>query len=199
MTENLEFIIRFINAPFIGAVATALTAYVAWRAYTGQVHEKKVQAARIILQEIRTAEDNISRITEQINSGSFQDLPSVLVDSSWTTYSHLFSKDLDQDHLKSFADFFNVCRRINEMVEKSNNVFWANIDEKARLVQTHYARLVIEENMAPEEAFQLVKKYQDIVYTFNTGKAIDMIRALLPQFQRLTTTPAFEKIKIMAS
>ncbi len=107
MQQIGSFLNFLVIQNFTGFV-TLLTGSVAWLVYTSQKRDKKINAARIILSEIRTAEEAIDEIKSDLESVK-KDFPSVLPINSWEKYAYLFVSDFDQDQISEVNNFYNNC------------------------------------------------------------------------------------------
>ncbi len=104
----------FLN--LFGGFATILTGFIAWRIYVATKKSHKVDAARILLSEIRNAEESIDGIKK---NKVINDYTSVLPNNSWHMYKHLFVKDFDTDEINLIGSFFLGC----SLSEKQVNIF----------------------------------------------------------------------------
>lgn len=139
-------------------VATMITGAVAIGIYFYQKKDAKIQAARVLLIEIRTAEERVNQIKEQISNNSISDLPSVLASNSWKNYSHLFVRDFDVDEMKLMNSFYDCCEIIEDFSKRNNNFFWITTEEKARVLQQMLAN-TIEEKLK-EVPFQEIEEFK---------------------------------------
>ena len=111
-------VIHFLNSSFFVALTTILTAVAAWGIYSSQKKNYKIQAARVLITEIRIAESRIEQIKNKMNDAVPADLPPVFPTKSWKTYSHLFISDFDQDELKRLNSFYDYAELVEEFAKK---------------------------------------------------------------------------------
>ena len=73
----------------------------------------------MLVNEIRRAEDSIQQIKER---NVVADLPhiTVLEQNTWNQYSHLFTKDLDQDEINLINNFYSYADKINYVIKSGN-------------------------------------------------------------------------------
>ena len=173
-------------------LATILTGAVVIHIYLRQKREEKVQAARIIIQEIREAEDKVDIVTEKMHSGATNNLPPVLPVNNWRKYSHLFAKDFDQDELKLINGFYSNCEIIHDMVGKQNNFFWITTEERARVVQNKLADLLFSE---AQNVDTLLDKYSRHPYSYAPQRTLDEITFAIGQFKKISIASCGQKFK----
>lgn len=106
----------FAWTEIFNGLATLTTGGVAWLVYYRQKKDFKVQAARVLLTEIRIAEERIDKIRENINNNLLLDLPLVFVTKNWKKYAYLFISDFDTDELKLINVFYESGERVEEFV-----------------------------------------------------------------------------------
>lgn len=191
---------EFINSNFFIALITLLVGGIAIFLYLKQKWDTKIQAARVLLIEIRTAEDRIVQIKEKIESHNTDDFPSVFPTKSWKKYSNLFVGDFDVDEMKLISTFYDYCELIEEFCRRNNQFFWITTEERARVVQQSVGQLLIEAKGIPSESD---KEVIEKISNHNFGmyapyKPIGSIEKYLSKVVSVTTTIAGEKLKRLA-
>jgi hypothetical protein len=188
---------------FVG-LATILTGVVAFGIYFVQRANAKINAARVLLTEIRNAEERINEIRGKLTANSTADFPSILVSKSWTMYAHLFVRDFDQDELKLIGSFFDDCALIEEMGRRNNNFFWVTTEEKAKVYQQTLAKLVIDSYGSTDEA-TADKKRKDIFARLDQDpvsyvpvKTVNVMKDRVAKLQAITTSTCGAKLKRLA-
>lgn len=182
-------------------VATILTGTVAIGIYFYQKKDAKIQAARVLLIEIRTAEERVNQIKEQIANSSISDFPSVLMSNSWKAYSHLFVSDFDVDEMKIMNSFYDCCEVIEDFSKRNNNFFWITTEEKARVLQQMLAKTIeetLKNNLSQdiEEFKKSIDSKRDFIRTafdhhgfvYTPQKTIDEINKHLSKVPIITTS-----------
>lgn len=182
-------------------VATMITGAIAIMIYFYQKNDAKIQAARVLLIEIRTAEERVAQIKEQIANNSINDLPSVLTSNNWKTHSHLFVSDFDVDEMKLINSFYDCCEIIEDFSKRNNNFFWITTEEKARVLQRMLANTIEEklrENSSQDiESFKKsIDLKRDFIraafdqhgFIYTPQKTIDEINKHLSKVPILTTS-----------
>ncbi len=201
-----KFHYSVINSSAFSSFITLLVGSVAIFIYLKQKSDTKVQAARVLLLEIRTAENRIDQLKERLQIGNTEDLPSLFPTKSWKNYAHLFVSDFDQDELKLIADFYDYGDLIEDFAKKNNDFFWVTTEERARVVQQKLAELVVHSQTRPEgeevDLDTLKKHFLDVfandIYTYTPKKSINEIENHIKNMPGITTTSAGLKLKKLA-
>lgn len=194
----------FFNSNLFIGLATIITGIGVVIVYYLQKRNSKIQAARVLLLEIRTAEERIRQIKDKVDSGFTNDLPSVFPTKSWKTYSHLFISDFDQDELILINSFYDYGDLVEEFAKRNNDFFWVTTEERARVVQNKLADLVIHsKTQTPEIDLNTLKQelldvFASDSYTYTPRKTIDAITNYTEKIENITTTSAGKKLKIIA-
>ena len=191
--------------------ATILTGAIAIGIYFYQKNDTKKQTARIILIEIRTAEDRINKIKDQILNNHDDDFPTVLISNNWKKYSHLFVSDFDDDEMKLMNSFYNCCEIIDDFCKRNNNFFWITAEEKSKLLQQTLARTIEnkidEKPVLPSEEFKKtidIKKdliqsaYDYHGFIYKPKKILDEINKQLSKAPIITTSTCGAVLKRIA-
>ncbi|MCX6789737.1 MAG: hypothetical protein NTZ42_03985 [Candidatus Gribaldobacteria bacterium] len=193
----------FLN--LFSGIATILTGAVAIIIYFRQKSDAKVQAARVLLTEIRIAEDRIDQIRDKIMNNSTTDLPSVFPTENWKKYAHLFISDFDQDELKSLNGFYDYGELIEDFAKRNNNYFWITTEERARVTVQEIAKLISEslEDLSPDkniiskrDLFSARMDAHNQIYA--PTKTLAGIKDYLPKVPKITTSSCGVKLKKIA-
>ena len=188
---------------YFSGLATIFTGLIVVIIYYRQKSDSKVQAARVLLTEIRIAEERIDQIRDKMNSNSTLDLPSVFPTKSWKNYSYLFISDFDQDELKLINSFYDYGEQIEESAKRSNDFFWINVEERAKVTLQKLAKY-IDESFGTENPSQgitqkrdfLSKNLDDFNLPYNPQKTLESVKTYLSQIQKITTSSCGLKLKI---
>lgn len=116
---SLKFFKEFINSNFFLALVTLTVGGVAICLYLMQKRNKKRDAARIIVQEIRRAEDIISDYKKM---GSYQFAKKIIATNSWAKNIHLFVGDLDNDELDKISDLYSTGEYLDRLVGEISHI-----------------------------------------------------------------------------
>ncbi len=197
----------FLNSNLFVGLATILTGVAAYAVYLIQKNNAKVQAARVLLTEIRTAEERIAEIRDKVGQATV-DLPPVFPTRSWTTYSHLFISDFDQDELRILNEFYDYGGLIEEYAMKNNQFFWITTDERARVTVQKIAQYASEAASLPagsdrnaymqerrENLNQLLDGHN---LPYSPAKTTNRIKELLVKIPTITTSSCGSKLKRLA-
>ena len=102
----------YLNTP---TLATILAAFVAFLVYRKQKADEKRDAAKIILQEIRRAEDIISDYKQ---NGGYQFAKKIIATNSWSKNLHLFVGDLDNDELDRISNLYSTGEYLDTLIKE---------------------------------------------------------------------------------
>ena len=186
-------------------LATLVTGSVAIWIYFYQKKDRKKQAARVLLTEIRIAEERIGQIRDKIINNSTMDLPSVFTTDNWSKYAHLFISDFDQDELKLINSFYDYGQVIEDFAKRNNNYFWLVTEERARVSVLKVADFITESygmNNADIEV-KNKKKYLEIGFDeynsmYSPQKTLNGIKDYLPKVPQITASSCGMKLKRIA-
>ncbi len=201
-----KFHYSLINSNAFSSFVMLLVGSVAIFLYLKQKSDTRVQAARVLLIEIRTAEERMSQLKEKLQSGVTDDLPSIFPTKSWKIYSHLFVSDFDQDELKLLSAFYDYGDLIEDFAKRNNDFFWVTTEERARVVQQKLAELIIRSQTRPqgEEVDLAVLKehfldvFSNDTCAYTPKKSVNEIENYMRNIGRITTTSAGTKLKSLA-
>lgn len=200
----------FNSNAFVG-LATILTGAFAVAIYFRQRSDSKTNAARLLLMEIRAAEERIEQIQQKLATQNTVDFPRVFAASSWRTYAHLFVQDFDHDELKLINSFYEYGELIDEFARRNNEFLWLNTQEKARVYQQILGRLIYDvyadkgPTTASEQSALLAARREAVVLALDSDSRIFAPKATilgmnryLPLIQRITTSTCGQKLKQLA-
>ncbi len=101
------------NLGLVTFIVGALAIYL----YLAQKKDKKRDAARLILQEIRYAEQKVRRFRDS-NPPQYNLADRLLPTNSWNDNIHLFIKDLKEGELDMISAFYAKARHIDFLIHK---------------------------------------------------------------------------------
>lgn len=193
-------------------VATLATGVIALIVYSKQKSDAKVQAARVLLVEIRAAEERIRQIREQTSGISISDLPLIFPSNSWNKYSHLFVSDFDQDELRLISSFYDYGEQIEIFAKRNNDFFWVNSEERAKATQQKVAEMVKEtvHSITADSDLNEINRqislkkatfeemYGKNTPTYTPQKTLSSIQSYLGKIEPITTSSSGTKLKKIA-
>ena len=195
---SLFVLLRWFNAPgdYVAGATTAAVGYVAYFVYAQGKNAELEDAARIIILDIRNAEDAVGGVRLHGTRESW--LKIVSFENSWVKYKHLLVSELDTDEFKAFDTFFHN---------------WMGLT-KAQIDATNYqtSAVIGKSNEASRKLIELKRedpdfsqKHKSIVDTVNLDTWLfqpDMITGratvFLNSIQNISGTTGFAKIRKIA-
>ena len=114
----MDAIIVIVNSNFFVGLVALLVGGFAIILYLIQRHQSRKDAAKIILQEIRRAEDIIYRYKEQ---GNFQFTKKIIANNSWGKNIHYFVKALSADELDKISNLYSTGEFLDTVISKIFN------------------------------------------------------------------------------
>jgi|SRR3989344_1171401 len=132
----------FFDSNLPSTLATILAAFVAFLVYRKQKADTKRDAAKIILQEIRRAEDIISDYKQ---NGGYQFDKKIIATNSWSYNLHLFVGNLDNDELDRISNLYSTGEYLDTLIKEiSDYTFKKEIDPES-LMQAPAPPTVIQQ------------------------------------------------------
>ncbi len=196
----------FLNSNLFIGLATIFTGAGVYIIFLIQKRNSKIQAALVLLTEIRTAEEMIDQIRDKILDKTTIDLPSVLPTNSWKKYSHLFVGDFDQDELKHINSFYNYGELIGEFAQRNNNYLWIVTEERAKVMVNKIAELISDSFGTQTPDADIVNKRDYIIkgldmynLPYTPQKTLDGMKDYISKIQKITTSNSGLKLKKLAN
>jgi hypothetical protein len=116
---------NFLETNSFNGLATMFTALVAILLYYWEQRKKKRDAAKIIVQEIRRAEDIINEYKEH---KAYKFTKKIIATNSWAKNLHYFVGDLAQDELDKISNLYSTGEYLDLIIAKiSDHKFDENI------------------------------------------------------------------------
>jgi hypothetical protein len=200
-------LIDFFNSSFFIAITTIGTAFVAWLVYQAKIKGDKIQAARVLITEIRIAEERIDQMRNKMNDEVPSDLPLIFPTKSWKKYSHLFISDFDQDELKLLNAFYDYGELTEEYAKRDNDFFWVATEERAKVTVQKIAEFACEAIAgAVVNKDQFVQNKRNDLSSlldrnnalYSPSKSVNVIKKILPNIPKITTSSCGLKLKKLA-
>lgn len=107
-----------MQSNFFLALTTFFVGGFAIYLYIKQKEDTKRDAAKIILQEIRRAEDIISDYKQ---SGGYQFAKKIIATNSWNKNIHFFVGDLDNDELDRISNLYSTGEYLDTLIKQISN------------------------------------------------------------------------------
>ncbi|MCX6780583.1 MAG: hypothetical protein NT003_00465 [Candidatus Magasanikbacteria bacterium] len=212
----IGYIISFFQSSFFVALTTILTGVAAWFVYKSQLRTTKIQAGRVLLTEIQTAEDRIRQINDMLMSDGAGgvvmtnislDFPTIFPSRSWNMYSHLFISDFDSDELKLISRFYDFGGLIEDFGKRNNDFFWVTTEERARVTQQKIAEIIVSKSDFPKDIRDIaIKEGVDFlsnsmnIYanSYTPKKTVSEMYSYLQKIETITTSSCGIKLKKLA-
>jgi len=188
--EGIDFNLDKFVPLITGAIAIVL--------YHLERHREKSNAAKIILQEIRRAENSINNVRNLCPLETISVLPT----NSWGKYQHLFLSDLDQDELGLISNFYELCSVIDKEVRNHQASLRIANDEKRKVIQKKLLDLAGESG-GDEAKYKgardkILKIFHEETYFFKPHAPDSIISRCIPNIKDVTTSSCGEKLKFIA-
>ena len=132
--------ITFLNSTFFAGIATILTGIVAILLYYWEQRKKKRDAAKIIIQEIRRAEDLINEYKEH---GAYKFTKKIIATNSWAKNIHYFVGDLAQDEVDKISSLYSTGEYLDTIIAKVSD---HNFEEQVKSYKSEIEHLVANLN-----------------------------------------------------
>lgn len=110
---------EFFNSNFFIALVTLLVGGVAIFIYVKQRRDSKRDAAKLVLQEIRRAEDVIADYKEH---GQYKFTKKIIATNSWAKNIHYFVGDLVIDELDKVSNLYSMGKYLDSIISKISDV-----------------------------------------------------------------------------
>lgn len=139
----MQWVAYSINSNLLVVILTLIGAFLTYHIYASQIRKYKSDRARLILIEIRKAEDELKKIGHGTNNGAniVTDTTShyfVLPTNTWKEFNYLFVSDFLPQEFEYLTDFYESCEYIQFLANKQESFFWITTEEKAKLIQSKH-------------------------------------------------------------
>ena len=186
-------ILKFLNDN-LGAV-TFVVGFLAIYLYLKQRRDRKRDAARLILQEIRYAEQQIRnfRIAQSYSLAS-----KLLPTNSWNDNIHLFIKDLKETEIDMISAFYSKATYIDSLIaERSKQKINPPLAQSIPLNPPPSASVTAQPSLPGGGGPQQVTPQQVIVPVQTIGELItaQLLAEVSLSVEFLYNTPAAEKLR----
>jgi hypothetical protein len=177
-------------------IATLVTGLIALLVYRLGKRDEQVKMARIVLSEIRNAEQQILKIKED---GFLSDFTSVLPINTWRDSNHLFVKIFDRDEFEIINQFYTAATLSEAEITKLKQFLPIAMKSKAEAIQQKLIDFACkgknEYDVLKEEFLEIVHKEE---YWFTPHSPKEKLLHFISNIQFVTTTTAGKKLKDIA-
>jgi translation initiation factor IF-2 len=161
-----------IDSNILNSLVTFLVGFVALYVYQKGRTDKKKDAARTIVLELKNARQHLQTAKESIiKDGLIKEDLIVLNSSQWEKHKYLFARDLKTDELAEINLFYEKCALYDEIV-KYNNTFFVKNEEQIRAnlqaALADYTKSYLSElsNSQPNQEEEITKNYKTLLEAF---------------------------------
>lgn len=117
--DFLEMICKFLNSNFLIGLATLSSAGAVVFVYYRELGKKKRDAAKMIIQEIRRAEDCIKGYNQH---GFYQFTQKIVPTNNWALNMHYFVQDLTQDEIDVISNLYSMGEYLDLIISKISDL-----------------------------------------------------------------------------
>lgn len=118
----MDFIVQL--ATIAGPIVALAAGSIAFWVYFKQQGDAKRAAANMILLEIRHIEKAVKDVKVALQNDTLNTIDyDTIREDVWSKYSHMFSKDFDNDEWESLSNFFQNAKLLNEAIHKSRESY----------------------------------------------------------------------------
>jgi hypothetical protein len=190
----ITIILKFINGNL--GVVTFVGGVVAIYLYLKQRMDRKRDAARLILQEIRYAEAQIrnARIT---NPPTYSLASKLLPTNSWNDNIHLFIKDLKETEIDMISAFYSKTTYVDSLIaERSRQKINPPLAQSIQLNPPPSASVTAQPSLPGGGGPQQVPTQQVIQFLLSPDEVTNLLIAeVSSRVEFLYNTPAVDKLR----
>lgn len=206
LDSMLQLLLAWLfNENSFSAWATIITGFVAWYVFLRQQRNRRIQAARVILMEVRRAENSIDEILKissrtEVLASDFRDI-SLMPHNAWEEYSHMFARLLSGDEMDLVNDFYSRCELIEGSLRRADDYVSTQVEEKSREFQRQiviYAANNVNNEKLNDFSGELRVLINGVGQMFEPNDPVLSMKVPLQTFQRVLTSSAGEKLRKIA-
>ena len=187
-------IFDIISLIFDGLIV--LTGFSAVGLYLWQQHSNRRTAATLIVTQVDQIEESIKHLqnADRINNVVIYKSKRILAQNYWENNRHILSRYLGESNMRLIEDFYSCAEEIEkarEAICREVTVTWENKDfiYQRKLIEEIYADPDVVISKTPLE------KFADYGNGFTAALPSDMLKRDINQFQRLSGTVAYDKLR----
>jgi len=126
----------FADSNFISGLITFIVGNYVVYLYIKQKEDNKRDAAKIILQEIRRAEEIIGEYKEY---KQYKFTKKIIATNSWSRNIHFFVGDLNQDELDKISNLYSMGKYLDEIISKISDF---NFEESIKIFEENIKKMI---------------------------------------------------------
>lgn len=178
---------NFFESNSLIAAVTLIAGFVALFIYYKEKNDKKRDLAKLILQEVRYAENKIKEYRTHKNYKLHYRL---LPTNSWNDNIHLFITDFEQSQTDLISSFYSQASYIDNVIQKIS-------DDKLKQRSYPATQLSPVQNFQqyPQQPFQMVPPIQQIIFPADAQNILDETSLSV---ELIYNTPITSKLKTLA-
>lgn len=201
----MDWLVKF--ATIISPLVTVVVGCFAFGVYFKQKGDDKRAAANMILLEIRHIEKSVKEVKNALKNDNLNTVEDdVIREDVWSKYSHIFSKDFDNDEWEAVSNFFQNAKLLNAAVKKSRDPYNGDVAQIRINKQRHIAELAHEAMVKPSkdaptifqnkaEAFNKLYESVQEKYLYTPSKYTDDAKRYCDDLNTISTTAVGIKLK----
>lgn len=183
-------VVKFLDSGFFIALVTFGVGLFAIYLYKKQQKDNKRDAARLVVQEIRYAEEQI-RNARMLGENNFSLANKLLPTNSWHKNIHLFINDLLESQIDLISRFYSQSMYLDSVIgviSDEKNKMWSISEEtlspdgkrgvavKATVLSSGY--IVTKNNMAQLSANQILADVTNKIEFIYNSPSVDKLRSI---------------------
>lgn len=192
--DNLELATSFFNSSFFVALVTLLVGIIAIRLYILQQLDQKSDAAKLILQEIRYAEQ-VFRQATTAGLTTFPLYQKMLPTNNWNKNIHLFIHELEETELDLISRLYSTSLYIDHLVSKISDLKTQKSEPNIFQQQLIQPKITFTEQQQPIQINNLNLMHEPNAISFEELQVMTLLQIVCAQMEPVYNTPTGEKLK----
>lgn len=196
--NNLELLAPFLNSSFFTTLVTLLVGVFAIRLYLRQRADYKSDAAKLILQEIRYAEE-VFRSATKAGNINFPLYEKMLPTNNWNKNIHLFIFDLGETELDLISRLYSTSSYIDHLVTKISD-FRTNATELSPTQQQTAPQKFILNQDTQINSINNLQLIEVVPFTSTAEiPTQNILKIVCNEMEPVYNTPTGEKLKHLST
>ncbi len=191
-----------IGGGWFAGIATLVTAFAAYWIYKKQKIDKKISLARLILNEVRAAEESVERLAKFGVGENPEYFGPNFPTNTWMKGGHFFADDFSQDETRQIFDFYGQCILVKDALDKIQVLKDIAYQGKAEAFQRKLVDLAESKDVDTEyvkSRDKVYKRINDENHWFMASWATNQLQNELKAFHKISITPCGSKLLEMSS